>query len=323
MKTKSFFTNMFSNLPAKVLSVLIAFVLFLIYQNNSKVETTISLPIRYIINEDIVPVESLDKIKNVDVTLRSNRVLNEDDKSDFYAVVDLSYITLFDVEDGKYIKNAEIKILNRGDRTDFEVVPSKTAVSLTLERKISKEVPILAQSSGRAPYGYREEITTFPNLVVIEGPKSVLDSVEQIFTIPINLEDAIPRETLTQNSYLTLGPENRFANVDISVDEVIVNVKLMEIVETRSIANVSITVSNNPPNLVPHYLETKGSVSINGSILELEKIASSDFYLVVYADEVNSAGTYSLPLNVVALKKNIKVLNFSPQTIEVEFTEME
>ncbi|MBN2652543.1 MAG: hypothetical protein JXR63_09175 [Spirochaetales bacterium] len=323
MKLEKFFKVIFNNLPAKIISILIAFILFLIYQNNSKVETTISLPINFIFNESLIPLESLDKIKNVDIKVRSDRVLSEDEKGDFYATVDLSHVTLNDIETQKKVKNAEIKILNRSERTDFEVIPSKTSVSLTLEKKVMKEVPVFVQSSGRSPYGYREEITTFPGSVVIEGPQSVLMEVDKIFTMPIDLADAKPKETLSLNSLLTLGTDNKFPNVKFAIDEVVVNVRLMEIIETRRIDNISITVSNNPPYLIPKYNDVKGSVAISGSLLELENISSSDFFLVIYADEVNKPGVYTLALNVVLPKKNIKVLDISPKSIDVTFVEKE
>jgi len=179
--------------PAKVLALAAALLLFLFNRFDSLEVRTYNVPLRLMTDTALLPAEDFNH--RVKVTLRGTQeVLSSISESDIEALAD------FSSHQGEGVFRAAVQINRRGasaDNTSLEISVDPMVLSLRLERKIVKTVPVHPDFQGQPGKNY--ELSGFqvnPSIVTIEGPRTVVEEVAAINTEPVELRGKTDTFTL-------------------------------------------------------------------------------------------------------------------------------
>jgi len=171
--------------PIKVLSLSAAILISVFYRMSTLETRFFTAPIQIESSEILVPADVF--ASSVRVSLRGeadgiHQILEED----IEAYIDLGRYTA----EGSY--RVPVQIRKKGSALGIEplgisILPAE--IQVTLEQKIMRNIPVFPELSGTVAEGY--ELTyqsLIPGSVVIEGPRSVLDSRIVFNTETINLD---------------------------------------------------------------------------------------------------------------------------------------
>lgn len=202
MDARKLFAKAVENWPVKVLSLGLAIILF-IFHRMSTLET------RYLFAP--VFVEQLGAMmpsspfpRMVRISLRGEaESIHSIIEGDIEAYTDMSALD----EPGSYL----VPVQWRKKGTAVGVEPLQVSVdpaeiTFSLDRKISKFVPLTADFSGRVEDGFN--MTSFslsPSQVIIDGPQAIMDGIAELHTEPIDLNGRRSDFSLTAN-ILRLDP---------------------------------------------------------------------------------------------------------------------
>lgn len=174
--------RMILNDPAlKLLSLALAFIIWFSVTSSQPTERIVSAPVEYRNIPQHLELSS-ELRKSVDVYIRSRREnLSE---TDFAVVVDLE-----GAAEGERI----LRLTPENVRAPFGVqvlMLRPAAIALSLERTISKAVPIEPVLMGKPAYGYRvAAISVSPESITISGPKSRLERISKVVTERVVISD--------------------------------------------------------------------------------------------------------------------------------------
>jgi len=161
------------NLGTKVISILLAFILWGIVLGSRNVEVTKEVPIEIITPPDVTPSNEIPekiafRLSGPKAFLRS--IL---DRREEPIRVNLM---------GFFSDNIRVPI---GVKV-LSVTP--TAILIKLENVRRKEVPVRVETRGALPEGYHlSAISIKPETIKIKGPESRIDAVNEVSTVPIDI----------------------------------------------------------------------------------------------------------------------------------------
>lgn len=218
------------NFGLKILSLLIAFVMWLIIMNVEDpaiIETFEDIPVS-VINED--SLESLDKVydvisgESVDVKIRGKRSIIESlSKEDFFATANLDELSI--------VNSMEINVTvpQYGDQVEI-VEQDMTTMKISLENLVTEQFRVAIVEGGNVREGYYiSEKTSSPNIIQVSGAQSVISKIKEVvvdvsvsgadetFTI-----EAIPK--VYDHNGTLMDPEK----MEFSHEEVLITVNLLE-----------------------------------------------------------------------------------------------
>lgn len=170
--------------PAKVLSIVVAILVFAFYRLNRLEDRYVSVPLVVSVGEEFVPSSPLPR--TIRLTLRGEpnalvTVLEED----LRASLDLTHAS------GEGMLRAPVTIERRGSALGvdpLEITSDPAEIPVTLERKLHKTVPITPSFRGYLGPGY--ELSSFslePAEAEVAGPASAVERVIDLSTDPIEL----------------------------------------------------------------------------------------------------------------------------------------
>jgi len=180
-----FLDRITENWIAKAVSIVIAILLFVFYRITSLETRFISVPLIIQADSALVPASSYPRI--IRVSLRGDaagiQLISEDD---IEAYIDLEQ---FD-NPGQY--RAPVQIRKKGSALGIEpleLIIEPSEVSLQLDLKNSKIIPLQANIQGKVAAGYEFiSHTLVPAQVMAEGPVSVLGGISLLTTDYIDLD---------------------------------------------------------------------------------------------------------------------------------------
>ncbi len=189
MKQRLTKSNIFNNLGLKLLAVLIAIITWLVVMNISDYTVTKTITGITVVTENGNAIESLGKVydvsngKTVDIIVKGPRsVVDGLSKEDFVARADLSKLSITNT----VTVTVEAKSESVESRVDINIVDD--ILKLSIEDKKSQQFPIKVVYTGDVAQGYSlGKATTTPNLITIEGPESVLGSINEVRAV-VNIE---------------------------------------------------------------------------------------------------------------------------------------
>lgn len=186
-------SKVLENWPAKVLALAAALLLFLFNRFDSLQTRTFSVPLRLVTDTALVPAEEYQA--RVKVTLRGTEdVVALVDEGEVEALAD------FSGHQGEGVFRAPIQVNRSGSaagNTALEISVDPLVLSLHLERKVAKTVPVQPDFQGLP--GRNFELAGFqvnPSIVTIEGPRSVVERVTSVNTEPVELRGKTDTFTL-------------------------------------------------------------------------------------------------------------------------------
>lgn len=287
----------------KIVSVLLAVILWYFVGGEDKIDKIVMVPIEIInLPRDLVISNQFKKEIEVTVSGPRSLILDMANKS-VTRQVDLSSATpgtMVIENDGAHIpvpRNVEVQ----------RVQPS--SIILSLDKLIQKQFPVNAKTVGSVPAGYSlVDLKIDPDVISITGPQTILSQVDDLETRPINLDGL--KESAQLQIPLALEPAiveligetSVTADVKIAIDTI---TKTVEKVPVRVVVNGSIQ------DVIPPY--AKVTLKVPKNILKEQPDVRKLFTLTASKREgipglqirlLPKAGL-EMPLEVVAMKPQV------------------
>lgn len=308
MNTKRLVDKILDKWPAKVICLIIAIFLYFFHQASTIDSKTFVVPLEIIENGIVMHVGS--SANSVAVNVRADEeAIKSILQSDITASVNLDMIT----EKGSYTLPVKITLADSLLTYDpLEVKLKDDTVTIDVDRKAIKYVPIVPSVVGEVAHGYEiDTITMSPSTIEISGPESVVNATDQIYTTRLNVSNAeinFSTETSYQqfNKLITVMDEGPFKA------EVSIKTKVME----RIFDSVEIEVLN-----LAESLEFKDplpviTMKLSGSMPVLENYILSKHAVQLNMREVTEPGTYEIPLRYV-IPANLQLVEKSDENLTV------
>ncbi len=249
----------------KLLSFLVALLLWLGAVRDRETTETIELPIRIIGLADNLIVSQIDLIeenkqKTVEISRKEDfqtlsvpfivvgkarEILkNNKDKKNWYYELDLARFSK-----GEYILNiSKRNIMNFNTGIDISLPAMSMSIKVTIDEKEEKFVNIEPAVTGKVAEGYKQigAVVIKPNNVIrIKGPKSVT----KIVTSPIDLSNA--KKTFTKEISLLLPPNTDIVSKDAS--KLTATITIVEL-KTVELIDIPVTVNGDYSLLAPKII---------------------------------------------------------------------
>ncbi len=287
MRSRPLIERLTANWPVKIISVTAAIVLYLFYRIGSLEERFLSVPLRIDVQNEFVPVG--ENPNSVRVTLRGSEdeifLIIEDD-------ID-AYVDLTDRDrEGQFREPVMIRKTGTAENTDVEITVQPVEVTVTIERRIVKSLEVLPDIVGFPARGY--ELTRYgvsPSNLEVEGPRSAVESLNQIRTEEINLEGRTENFTIRVRVNLDV-PSASLVGSDI----VEFNGTIQEVVVSRSFDDVPVEAVGLEPGLAAELEQTRGLLRLRGPQLVMESLDVSQIGLFVDAAQADTPGEYRIPI---------------------------
>lgn len=160
----------------------------------------------------------------------------------------------------------------------IDIVPN--SLSISIERRIKKKLPIVADLNleFKAGYGLAKQVVLEPDSVVIDGPKSVVNSLTEIKTNTIRLS-SLDKFT-TKNIGFAYLPGTSFGRKFVTV-----NLDIQRIVD-KQFDDIYVEVLDVPRGRDVILLPNKISCNVRGGIDILGKLDKDKFRAFVFYRDV-------------------------------------
>jgi YbbR domain-containing protein len=294
------------NWPAKVLSVALAIIIFVFHRMSSLEDRFFSVPLVVEANVNLTPASSFPRV--IRVTLRG-------DANSIYPILEgdiEAYINLknYDVP-GWY--RAPVQIRKKGTALGIEpleVSVDPVEISLELDRRISKYVPLTANLRGSVQAGYDlVSHTLSPVQVVIDGPLTLLGNVSGLYTDFIDLEGRREDFSVTVN---ILNPDPLVLIRGSGMTEF--HGFIRRTVPVRNFTDLPITLNGLDGQFTGEPDVKSGSIRLEGAQAQLDMFAPSPLLLYVNCTAISEPGIYTLPVQA-DLPGGLNLLRQDPREI--------
>jgi hypothetical protein len=308
LPNKSFSKRLFTNWPAKVLSLFAALLLFAFYRLNRLEDRYISLPLSVSMNDEYVPSSQYPRTVRATLRGESNALFAIQD-DDVRASLDLSGYHA----EGKY--RAPVQIERKGSALGVDPLEIRTDpadVVVSMEKRITRVVPVTPAFKGFLEPGY--ELVSFelsPSEVEISGPTSSVSRANDVQTDFIELagrssDFIVKSRILKKDSLVSVsGPE--------SVEFRAVVQKSLAI---RTFENVEVVGEGLPPELALAAPLPAGSLRIRSSTSDITSFSPTPGILYVDLANLRKTGAYQVKVQARA-PDGFTVERFEPQTLSI------
>ena len=299
MNTKHLREKILEKLPQKIFCLVIAIFLYFFHQASLIDSKTFVVPLQIIEDGMVMHVGNVPS--SVSVVVRAGEeTIKSVLPTDITASVCLDTIT----KKGTYKLPVKISLTESLMEYDpFEVRLKDNTVTIDVDIKATKYVPILPSVVGEVAHGYEiESITISPSTIEVSGPESIVNATEYIYTTRLNVSNAetnFSTETNCQkpNKLLNLVDDETFKAT------VIVRTKTME----RDFTDVPVEILNLNDSLEVSGEPPLVSIKLSGSMPVLENYILTKHAAQVNLREITEPGTYEVPLRYV-LPSNLNLV---------------
>ncbi len=266
--------KLMKNFAIKILSVIVAFIIWLVIINITDPTITKSftgIPVE-ILNENVIT--SSDQVyevvegDTVDVTVKGKRSVIEDiTEEDFSASADLSKLST--------VNTAGIQVkLNRFAKENVELDWNNEVLRISLEARSSQQFKVQITAEGELADNYvLGEITTQPNMIEVSGGRSKIKRIASIGArIQLKGQSNDFEADVTPILYDSDKDVIDGTNVTFSRDKVHVNVQVLPSKPVPVYVDVTGTPAEGYSHIQTDY--KPDSVMVSGSRADLEKLKS-------------------------------------------------
>ncbi len=176
--------NLLSNLPLKLLSLILAFILWIYFATETQILKDVEIPLNIIVAPE--KVLAGDPVSAITVRVRgTERAISRLANQSLYANVDLA-----DSPNGEKFVQITPEENIRGLPSDLEILSlTPERIKVTIENRATKSIPVFPRVSGNPKdpfvyYGYE----VYPPTVMIEGALSAVSDAERAITEVIEIE---------------------------------------------------------------------------------------------------------------------------------------
>jgi len=304
---------LFSNFYLKILSVIIAILLWFFVIGESKNEMGIDAPLEFKgIPQDITIVNNIPTTIHVRLKGSSTLLRPLTEKNPLFNI-DLSNVKL-----GKNVILLEKKDL-KNIPLGVEVIDiSPVTITLILDKIIEKRLPVAVKTSGTLPRGYQlAETKVMPATVLAKGTRSYLQEIDKISTNPIDLNTI--KDQTTREVTLSFDPK-RLKFIDPLTVKIFISIS--EERTQRSIKGIRINFINKPPGIKRiSYSNYFVDLLVNSPQRMLVDEIRQDTRVVVDLADLDTfpqENTATLPIEV-NLPDGAKLIWADPPQVEVVF----
>ncbi len=190
-------------------------------------------------------------------------------------------------------------------------------IDVFIERIEQRSVTVVPVITGEPPVGYFfEDVVIDPEQVRVTGPESLIETLESVYTKDISIKNLT--ETTVKEVELDLPDEK------ISVDEsMVVSVKI--IIKEQFVLKRLEKKEIVPQNLNEGYNAVVADTAV-AVLLKVPKrlereITAESMIIYVDCEDVENAGTFTLPLKIDSSSDDITLLKAEPDSVTIEVTE--
>jgi YbbR domain-containing protein len=308
LNSRNLFARAVKNWPAKVLSVALAIVLFIFHRMSVVEERFFSVPLVIETVGDLIPSGSYPR--TIRVTLRGDaNSIFPIAEEDIEVYLDLSgYIAA-----GTYRAPVEIRKKGSALGVDpLEVWVDPMEISIELDHKISKSVPLIPRYQGYVESGYElVSYTLEPTKAVIEGPSKLVSGISELTTEFVelsgrNADFSIVVRILNQEP-LVVVQGNRIAEFRASIRAAIM-------IRTMDELPIEVIGLNGSLRAEPEVIS--GSIRLEGAQKELEIYTPPGPVLTLDCSDITEPGEYTLPVRV-AIPAQFSLARTEPEEVRV------
>jgi hypothetical protein len=284
---RKFFAMIAVNWHVKVLSVALAIILFVFHQMSLLEDRFFSTPLQVETNGNLVPAGSYPRM--VRITLRGEpNSINPVQEGDIEPYLDLTKYTA----EGTYRVPVQVRKQGTALGVDpLEISMDPPEVSIELDQKISKYVPLTPSFQGYLAEGYELSYTLTPSQVVVEGPLRLMSSLSELSTEFIELDGR--RDDFTVSArIMKRDPLLVIRGDGITEFQGQVRKSIM----IRSFENVPIEIRGLSENLEGVPVVKNGNIRLEGPQSELEFFEPGTDILYLDCSQITERGDYSLPV---------------------------
>jgi hypothetical protein len=292
------------NWLAKVLSIALAIILFAFHRMGSLEDRFFSVPLNVEISSTLAPASSYTRI--VRITLRG-------DATSIYPILEDDIEAYVDLKgyDAPGLYRAPVQIRKLGTALGvepLEISVDPIEISLELDQKMSKYVPLSANLRGSVQAGYNLiSYTLTPAQVVVDGPLTLLGNITELST-----------------DYIDLGDRNEDFSVTVNIlnrDPLLVirgngaaefRGFVRRAVPVRNFSELPLTVRNLAARFTADLDVKAGAVRLEGDEDRLDAFVPPPDFLYVDASGITEPGTYTLPVRAAA-PEGFNLLRQEPQ----------
>jgi len=304
---------LFSNFYLKILSVIIAILLWFFVIGESKNEMGLDASLEFKgIPQDVTIVNNIPTAIHVRLKGSSTLLRPLTGKRPLFNI-DLSNVKMG--ENVILLEKKDLKNIPLG----VEVIDiSPVAITVILDKLIERRLPVVVKTTGTPPRGYQlSETRIEPETVLAKGTKSYLQEIDTIFTNPVNLNTI--KGNATREVTLSFDPK-RLKFIDPLTVKVFISIS--EERTQRSIKGIRINFINKPPTIDRiSYSNYFVDLLVNSPQNMLVDEIRHDTKVVVdlaALDTVLQENTATLPIEV-NLPDDAKLIWADPPQVEVVF----
>lgn len=307
MRSDRIIKAVFSDWPAKVLSLAVALLLTLFFNLTRLEQRMVNIPLAVSINDEMAPSSQYPRM--VRVALRGERdVIYGIREDEISASLDLSGYR----NEGIY--RIPVKLEKRGNALTadpLEIHPDPSEIAVGLEKRARKKLPVTPSFKGFLESGF--ELISFdvmPAEIVVSGPAGLVARTDEIATETIELggkkgDFSVNVRLIKKESLLTLE----------EIDTVTFSAKVRQAMDLRNYTNLPILAEGLAPNLVLADLLPTGSIRLHASENLAAKIDPATLFHVDLSSFMRP-GTYNVEIKI-RQPEGAVVETFEPQTVSV------
>ena len=309
MSPNKFFAKAVENWPAKVLSLAIAIILFVVYRM-SILET------RFFFSP--MTIENLSAMMPSSPYPRMIRVSLKGESYNLYSILENDIEIFVDMEKIDAPGNYKVPVQWRKKGTALEVEPLQITVepleiNFSLDYKISKFVPLRANFLGQVEAGYN--LTSYflnPAQVIVEGPATLMGSISELDTEFIDLAGRTGDFTLTA---AVLHSEPLILVRGSGTVEFSGNIS--QIIPVRNIFNVPIAIMGLKEGFTGELEIKTGSIHLEGDNQDaVEMFDPPPDFLRVDCSGISEGGLYVLKV-MTGTASGVR-LRAEPQEVKIQ-----
>lgn len=293
----------FRHLGLKFLSIAVAVAIWMVVGDQRSVERSVRVPLEF----HNVP-DSLELVANppdsVEVRLRgASGALGRILPGDVVAVLDLqvarSGTRLF------HLLADEVRV-PYGVQVS-QVTPA--AISLTLERSVTKAVPVVPAIDGDPQPGYHVgRISSVPAVVLVQGPASHVEELKSATTEPVEIARA--RSAIVDRVTVGVADEVvRLAQPQMAT----VTVEIVPSAAERRMSGIAVEARNVAPGRAARVTPAAIDVVVRGAASVVAELQAVGAFVDVSG---LSAGRFQLPVRVDSIA-NVELTRVEPLSVDV------
>lgn len=308
MNTKHLLDEILDKWPAKVICLIVAIFLYFFHQASIIDSKTLVVPLKILENGVVMQVGSAPK--SVSVVVRgSAEDIKLIDPSEITAYVSVDDIT----QKGQYTLPVQLSLSDALLVLDpFEVKLKDEKLTLYVDRKAIKYVPLMPSVVGEVAHGYEvESITMNPSTIEITGPESVINSTQSVYTTRVNVSNAETNFTV-ETSYQNLS--SIITVVDEGPYKATVTVVPVEM--EKDFKDVEVEYTNLAEGLEISGEKQTVFLKLSGDMPVLENYILSKHAVQINLRDITEPGTYELPVRY-SIPANLKLVEKSDDVLSV------